>query len=312
MKKAFTLIELLVVIAIIAILAAILFPVFAQAKLSAKKAASISNQKQISIGIMMYAETFDDTYPRNDDCIPNSSLNSALNGNPFNPVGPGCTSSPFYYRVNHFAWQKWIMPYVKNVDIFKITTRQIDQNQWNTNGQIVNSYLLNTGFTGQLDTYNRPPTFQRQYRNSWTGGMQTAIPSPAEAALLLEGLMGSAIVPPGCVDGPSPNISVECYTMAVREFWRYKLMKGSVADCVANLSGTEPDPLKTSQGGLVIGFADGHAKFMPAAAFLAKTPTQAEYGISYTFGNNCSVPAGNMGITQPNTSINYPMWGLGG
>ena len=50
MKRAFTLIELLVVIAIIAILAAILFPVFAQAKLAAKKTTSISNMKQIVFG----------------------------------------------------------------------------------------------------------------------------------------------------------------------------------------------------------------------------------------------------------------------
>jgi prepilin-type N-terminal cleavage/methylation domain-containing protein/prepilin-type processing-associated H-X9-DG protein len=58
--RAFTLIELLVVIAIIAILAAILFPVFAQAKLAAKKTADLSNFKQIGTAIMMYASDFDD------------------------------------------------------------------------------------------------------------------------------------------------------------------------------------------------------------------------------------------------------------
>lgn len=58
--RAFTLIELLVVIAIIAILAAILFPVFAQARLAAKKTSSISNVKQLSLGMMMYATDHDD------------------------------------------------------------------------------------------------------------------------------------------------------------------------------------------------------------------------------------------------------------
>ena len=62
-KKAFTLIELLVVIAIIAILAAILFPVFAQAKLAAKKASSISNAKQVDLGVLMYTGDADDVYP---------------------------------------------------------------------------------------------------------------------------------------------------------------------------------------------------------------------------------------------------------
>src|SRR5690349_6011355 len=66
MKKAFTLIELLVVIAIIAILAAILFPVFAQAKLAAKKSADLSNQKQISLGAIMYCSDYDDFFARGD------------------------------------------------------------------------------------------------------------------------------------------------------------------------------------------------------------------------------------------------------
>jgi len=60
-KKAFTLIELLVVIAIIAILAAILFPVFAQAKLQAKTIAGLSNLKQIGLGNQMYYNDADDT-----------------------------------------------------------------------------------------------------------------------------------------------------------------------------------------------------------------------------------------------------------
>lgn len=61
-RAGFTLIELLVVIAIIAILAAILFPVFAQAKIAAKKTTAISNAKQIGLGEMMYMGDYDDTY----------------------------------------------------------------------------------------------------------------------------------------------------------------------------------------------------------------------------------------------------------
>lgn len=62
-SSAFTLIELLVVIAIIAILAAILFPVFAQAREAARKTSCLSNTKQLSLGVLMYAQDYDEAYP---------------------------------------------------------------------------------------------------------------------------------------------------------------------------------------------------------------------------------------------------------
>src|SRR5580698_7965213 len=85
--SAFTLIELLVVIAIIAILAAILFPVFAQAKVAAKKTADLSNLKQISLGIIMYTNDVDDMLPR---------------GGHQDAAG------------NWFTWREEIEPYIKN------------------------------------------------------------------------------------------------------------------------------------------------------------------------------------------------------
>jgi prepilin-type N-terminal cleavage/methylation domain-containing protein/prepilin-type processing-associated H-X9-DG protein len=62
-RGGFTLIELLVVIAIIAILAAILFPVFAQAREKARASGCLSNQKQIALAFNMYAQDYDETYP---------------------------------------------------------------------------------------------------------------------------------------------------------------------------------------------------------------------------------------------------------
>jgi len=62
-RKGFTLIELLVVIAIIAILAAILFPVFARAREKARQASCLSNLKQLTLAILMYAQDYDETYP---------------------------------------------------------------------------------------------------------------------------------------------------------------------------------------------------------------------------------------------------------
>ena len=62
-ERGFTLIELLVVIAIIAILVAILFPVFARARESARRASCLSNLKQLGLGVMMYVQDYDEIYP---------------------------------------------------------------------------------------------------------------------------------------------------------------------------------------------------------------------------------------------------------
>ncbi len=62
-RRAFTLIELLVVIAIIAILAAILFPVFAQAREKARQTSCLSNHKQYALATLMYVQDYDETFP---------------------------------------------------------------------------------------------------------------------------------------------------------------------------------------------------------------------------------------------------------
>jgi prepilin-type N-terminal cleavage/methylation domain-containing protein len=92
-KLAFTLIELLVVIAIIAILAAILFPVFSQAKLAAKKTKALAQMKQLGLSVMMYAESCDDFF------VPASMRSTDPNATPV-------------------IWPPLVEPYVKNREIF--------------------------------------------------------------------------------------------------------------------------------------------------------------------------------------------------
>jgi prepilin-type N-terminal cleavage/methylation domain-containing protein len=99
-KKAFTLIELLVVIAIIAILAAILFPVFAQAKVAAKKASSLSNNKQIALAGLMYSNDSDDGLPM------------MMNG-PWAKIAT-------YDGTNRFDTWVWsVQPYIKSLQMMK-------------------------------------------------------------------------------------------------------------------------------------------------------------------------------------------------
>jgi prepilin-type N-terminal cleavage/methylation domain-containing protein/prepilin-type processing-associated H-X9-DG protein len=92
--KGFTLIELLVVIAIIAILAAILFPVFARARENARRTSCLSNMKQIGLGFAMYIQDYDGTYP----AVYNDKMGST--------------------GAKRMIWADAIRPYVKSRDIF--------------------------------------------------------------------------------------------------------------------------------------------------------------------------------------------------
>lgn len=124
-KRAFTLIELLVVIAIIAILAAILFPVFAQAKVAAKKASAISNIKQSGTGFMIYTADY-------DDCLP-SSYASRLGTPEGLWVGYGATvpagwAQNGYYHVDEDKnqWANSTHVYRKNYGILEQTSSPIE------------------------------------------------------------------------------------------------------------------------------------------------------------------------------------------
>ena len=118
MRKGFTLIELLVVIAIIAILAAILFPVFARAREKARQTSCLSNLKQIGLAKLMYAQDYDEmmvpsavsvyTYAAPDGTIINVSPPSAM------------------------LWMYMVYPYVNNVQVFNCpsTTREFSASSY--------------------------------------------------------------------------------------------------------------------------------------------------------------------------------------
>ncbi len=101
-KRGFTLIELLVVIAIIAILASILFPVFARARENARRASCQSNLKQIALGVFQYTQDYDERFPLR---LVNAS------GDPV--VSNGANAS------NPFGWADSLQPYLKSTQIFQ-------------------------------------------------------------------------------------------------------------------------------------------------------------------------------------------------
>jgi prepilin-type N-terminal cleavage/methylation domain-containing protein/prepilin-type processing-associated H-X9-DG protein len=150
LRKAFTLIELLVVIAIIAILAAILFPVFAQARESARMASCLSNMKQIGLSLRMYATDYDETYP---------NIYQGWSVAP-NQVAAGSNEG--------WMWKNAVQPYIKNKGIWNCPSNPVasptrpgilppnGNNEWRDNAKgyvmetdkiMPQSYAMNAGAT---------------------------------------------------------------------------------------------------------------------------------------------------------------------
>jgi len=105
-RNAFTLIELLVVIAIIAILAAILFPVFARARENARRASCLSNLKQIGLAFVQYTQDYDERYPTQHYTDPNATP----------PILPPVACPGDKYNV--ISWDAAIYPYTKSWQIY--------------------------------------------------------------------------------------------------------------------------------------------------------------------------------------------------
>lgn len=106
-RRAFTLIELLVVIAIISILAAILFPVFAQARSKARQASCMSNLRQLGLGLTQYTQDYDETLPGNE--VAQGGFNQPLGW-----MQPWEDGNTYTYR----NWCREIMPYVKSMGVY--------------------------------------------------------------------------------------------------------------------------------------------------------------------------------------------------
>ncbi len=152
-RHGFTLIELLVVIAIIAILAAILFPVFATAREKARQASCVSNVKQCSLAYLMYAQDYDEAFPWYRDFSPNG---------PVTVGGFTCTDMD-----TDAEWGMLVYPYVKNWQVMDCPS-SVDKSP----------FVDGDGF-GHDGGYGVNDLMLTQTR-----GVIAAIPTPADILLL--------------------------------------------------------------------------------------------------------------------------------
>jgi prepilin-type N-terminal cleavage/methylation domain-containing protein/prepilin-type processing-associated H-X9-DG protein len=147
-KRGFTLIELLVVIAIIAILAAILFPVFAQAREAARKTQCLSNLKQLGLSVIQYAQDWDDCVPIGENDAPEARVHRITR-----PNGTTFTTGEY--------WWITTQPYRKNNMVLVCPTIGVDRG-FPTSGSNTGSYGGNyRGFFGRrvtvhLASHDRP------------------------------------------------------------------------------------------------------------------------------------------------------------
>ena len=235
LKKGFTLIELLVVIAIIAILAAILFPVFAQAREKARATSCLSNCKQMGTSLTLYVDDWDEVMPPMFFDI--NTYTAFENGSP-GQWGTSWNSTAIfaYYGGSHPSFFDAIYPYCKNKHMY------ICPSYKNAMGYAMNAYLSGS-YTGNGDTGYL--TTVEGYR---TGLPLTQIKSTGSTVFVCD----AAIL--------SPFWGVNNVTV----LWT----KGDWAKADSKVSGTADiggGPIVSwidrHNGGANFTFCDGHAKF---------------------------------------------------
>lgn len=240
-RHAFTLIELLVVIAIIAILAAILFPVFAQARAKARQASCLSNQKQLSTGIMMYIQDYDETFPM----IYGTTDAGVWRVGQFSAFPPNWRPGSSQSYINHGAvnWANAIFPYVKNYGVYRCPEGQVSQ-------------LAGVDYSAPVV---QPQALSYEYNGLMMNSSQAAMAFPADVLMLWESPAKNA--PLGLI-GPTFQLNCNITANAPCVY-----VPRTPSACDAGNGGRSlwytPTPSQwLHAGGQNFAYADGHVKFV--------------------------------------------------
>jgi prepilin-type N-terminal cleavage/methylation domain-containing protein/prepilin-type processing-associated H-X9-DG protein len=276
-RSGFTLIELLVVIAIIAILAAILFPVFAQARAAARKTTCISNNRQAVLGVLMYTQDFDETLPfcsnNGNAAVPRVDWYDAIE--PYIKVGAQLLATPPPGGYPRTQPGFWICPDFKNRSVPMASGDPSPFTDAETSYDPSRSYAANNNLMPYYNRSNTAPynTFPAA---SYPGSVHALaeIAAPAQVVLIAHSLSSSAVGGDdwfsGCAtDGFDTNMPPGS-TVGKGNPGRY---------CAARYQ---------HNGGSVYALADGHAKWFRGPGNSWRTPSTTGVAYLKTLAPNAS------------------------
>lgn len=244
-KRGFTLIELLVVIAIIAILAAILFPVFSKVREKARLTSCISNMKQQGLAVMQYVQDYDERYPVSlQEFDSPSDLSHFSWGGILAVPGGGVCNQPIGQAP---VIVDILTPYIKNEQLFTCPTLRIPVMR-NSSGHLCEDYAGSYGYRC-YDGFGRPGNVP-----TYTGG--------AELAAVIFGLVPGVVCPQGVQTSSSGwsacGASQASITKPAEDMLLFCNSWG------AHYGATDADVTAgRATGGTPVTYMDGHAKFQP-------------------------------------------------
>ena len=236
---AFTLIELLVVIAIIAILAAILFPVFAQAREKARAASCLSNQKQIATGILMYTQDYDEML---------------LMGFWKTLSGSGSASQTLC------SWPAMVQPYIKNTQVFQCPSAPRMTNSGITPGTIAAPDGCGIG-DGWATTYAY--NYYLAGNNNATGVATrsvAAINAPADTVMIVDGASLPQARPVSPDNWPQKRTSIATAVGGTTTANRLPFLLVHSGSSLINGNNDYGAPFARHNGTTNVIWADGHVK----------------------------------------------------
>jgi prepilin-type N-terminal cleavage/methylation domain-containing protein/prepilin-type processing-associated H-X9-DG protein len=259
--SAFTLIELLVVIAIIAILAAILFPVFGRARENARRSSCLSNMKQLGLGFMQYTQDYDEMFMG-----PSNSNHGAFNPQVFPTNAPNGSTVYTAYRL---SWADVLLPYTKSEQIMSCPS--------------ATPYFYWTG----SDTWTKQIPISYAYNRLLSWNTQAKIASPSTLIMMNEALGNVGLV---STVTSFPNVIKAGYGPTAP----YSLVAGSGQVCQRTVFTGGPvfsfEKIHNNTTNFL--YADGHVKAMnPFGEFPKPFFTKAADGSlgspNYSYGDTC-------------------------